>query len=252
VRMALENASTDALRRQKASANLPALEELRLVLGLKSLPRRIEGFDIAQLAGKHTVASLVSFYNGNPDRKNYRSFNIRSLRGAVDDFEAMREAIARRYTRVLNEELERPDLILIDGGKGQLNAALEILKGIGLEEIAVVGLAKKNEELFLPGRSEPVSLPETAEALKVLQEVRDESHRFATSLSRKQRSGDIRLTRLESIPGIGERRASALLKEFGGIDGIAAASYDELRTRSGLPEAVAERVAAAFTAAREE
>jgi excinuclease ABC subunit C len=250
VRMALENASTDALRRQKASANLPALEELRLVLGLKSLPRRIEGFDIAQLAGKHTVASLVSFYNGNPDKKNYRSFNIRSLKGAVDDFEAMREAIARRYTRVLNEELERPDLILIDGGKGQLNAALEILNGIGLGEIAVVGLAKKNEELFLPGRSDPVSLPETAEALKVLQAVRDESHRFATSLSRRQRSGDIRLTRLEAIPGIGERRATALLKEFGGIDGIAAASYDELRSRSGLPEAVAERVATAFLADR--
>ena len=248
VRMAAENASMDAARRQKASANLPALEELRLVLGLPRLPRRIEGFDIAHLAGKHTVASLVSFYNGNPDKKNYRSFNIQSLKGEIDDFGAMREAIARRYTRVLNEELERPDLVLIDGGKGQLNAALEILKGLGLEDIPVVGLAKKNEELFLPGRSDAVGLPETAEALKVLQAVRDESHRFATGLSRRQRSGDLRLTRLEAIPGIGERRATALLKEFGGIDGIAGASYDELRNRARLPEAVAERVAAAFRA----
>lgn len=248
IAMAAENASSDALRRQKASANLPALEELRLVLGLARLPRRIEGFDIAHLAGKHTVASLVSFYNGNPDKKNYRSFNIRSLKGEIDDFGAMREAIARRYTRILNDDLERPDLVLIDGGKGQLNAALDILRGLGLEDIAVVGLAKKHEELFLPGRSEPVSLPETAEALKVLQAVRDESHRFATSLSRRQRTADIRLSKLIEIPGIGERRANALIREFGGIDGIASASYQDLRERAGLPEAVAERVSQSFSA----
>ncbi|WP_321990843.1 excinuclease ABC subunit UvrC [Marispirochaeta aestuarii] len=248
VRMAWENASMDVQKRQKASANLPALEELRIVLGLGSLPRRIEGFDIAHLAGKHTVASLVSFYNGNPDKKNYRSFNIRSLKGEIDDFQAMREAMARRYTRVLNEDLPRPDLVVIDGGKGQLNAALEIIRGLGLEEVAVIGLAKKNEEIFLPGRSDPVSLPETAEALKVLQAVRDESHRFATSLSRRQRSSDLHLGRLTGIPGIGERRAAALIQEFGGIDGLSAASYEDLRNRGRLPEAVAERVAAEFSA----
>ena len=248
VRMARENASMDVQKRQKASANLPALEELRIVLGLGSLPRRIEGFDIAHLAGKHTVASLVSFYNGNPDKKNYRSFNIRSLKGEIDDFQAMREAMARRYTRVLNEDLPRPDLVVIDGGKGQLNAALEIIRGLGLEEVAVIGLAKKNEEIFLPGRSDPVSLPETAEALKVLQAVRDESHRFATSLSRRQRSSDLHLGRLTGIPGIGERRAAALIQEFGGIDGLSAASYEDLRNRGRLPEAVAERVVAEFSA----
>ena len=248
VRMAWENASMDVQKRQKASANLPALEELRIVLGLGSLPRRIEGFDIAHLAGKHTVASLVSFYNGNPDKKNYRSFNIRSLKGEIDDFQAMREAMARRYTRVLNEDLPRPDLVVIDGGKGQLNAALEIIRGLGLEEVAVIGLAKKNEEIFLPGRSDPVSLPETAEALKVLQAVRDESHRFATSLSRRQRSSELHLGRLTGIPGIGERRAAALIQEFGGIDGLSAASYEDLRNRGRLPEAVAERVVAEFSA----
>ena len=248
VRMARENASMDVQKRQKASANLPALEELRIVLGLGSLPRRIEGFDIAHLAGKHTVASLVSFYNGNPDKKNYRSFNIRSLKGEIDDFQAMREAMARRYTRVLNEDLPRPDLVVIDGGKGQLNAALEIIRGLGLEDVAVIGLAKKNEEIFLPGRSDPVSLPETAEALKVLQAVRDESHRFATSLSRRQRSSELHLGRLTGIPGIGERRAAALIQEFGGIDGLSAASYEDLRNRGRLPEAVAERVVAEFSA----
>ncbi|WP_319415944.1 excinuclease ABC subunit UvrC [Marispirochaeta aestuarii] len=248
VRMARENASMDVQKRQKASANLPALEELRIVLGLGSLPRRIEGFDIAHLAGKHTVASLVSFYNGNPDKKNYRSFNIRSLKGEIDDFQAMREAMARRYTRVLNEDLPRPDLVVIDGGKGQLNAALEIIRGLGLEEVAVIGLAKKNEEIFLPGRSDPVSLPETAEALKVLQAVRDESHRFATSLSRRQRSSELHLGRLTGIPGIGEHRAAALIQEFGGIDGLSAASYEDLRNRGRLPEAVAERVVAEFSA----
>ena len=252
VRMAWENASMDVQKRQKASANLPALEELRIVLGLASLPRRIEGFDIAHLAGKNTVASLVSFYNGNPDKKNYRSFNIRSLQGEVDDFQAMREAMARRYTRVLNEDLPRPDLVVIDGGKGQLNAALEIIRGLGLEEIAVIGLAKKNEEIFLPGRSDPVSLPETAEALKVLQAVRDESHRFATSLSRRQRTTDIRLGRLTGIHGIGERREAALIKEFGGIEGLSAATYEDLRDRGRLPEAVAERVAAEFSAKKAE
>ncbi|WP_319559590.1 excinuclease ABC subunit UvrC [Marispirochaeta sp.] len=252
VRMAEENASMDALKRQKATANLPALEELRIVLGLTVLPRRIEGFDIAHLAGKHTVASLVSFYNGNPDKRNYRSFNIRSLKGEIDDFQAMREALARRYTRVLNEGLPRPDLVVIDGGKGQLNAALEILTGLGLDEIGVIGLAKKNEEIFLPDRSDPVSLPETAEALKVLQAVRDESHRFATSLSRRQRTSDIRLGRLTGIPGIGERRAAALIKEFGGIDGLASASYDELRDKARLPEAVAERVIAEFSAKKQD
>ena len=247
VRMAEENASMDALRRQKKKANLAGIEELRIVLGMKSLPRRIEGFDIAHLAGKHTVASLVSFYNGNPDKKNYRSFNIRSLAsGEVDDFQSMREAMARRYSRVLNEELERPDLVVIDGGKGQLNAAREIISGLGLDQIQIIGLAKKREEIFLPGRSDPVSLPETAEALKVLQAVRDESHRFATSLSRRQRGADIRLKQLTGIPGIGEQRASLLIREFGSMEGIIAASYDELVQRARLPEAVAERVHDAF------
>ena len=249
VRMAEENASMDALRRQKKKANLAGIEELRIVLGMKSLPRRIEGFDIAHLAGKHTVASLVSFYNGNPDKKNYRSFNIRSLAsGEVDDFQSMREAMARRYTRVLNEELEQPDLIVIDGGKGQLNAAREIISGLGMDQIQIIGLAKKREEIFLPGRSDPVSLPETAEALKVLQAVRDESHRFATSLSRRQRGADIRLKQLTGIPGIGEQRASLLIREFGSMEGIIAASYDELVQRARLPEAVAERVHDAFGA----
>ncbi len=247
IRMAEENAQMDAQRRQKKNANLAGVEELRVVLGMKSMPRRIEGFDIAHLAGKHTVASLVSFYNGNPDKKNYRSFNIRTLApGEVDDFQSMREAMARRYTRVLNEGLDPPDLVVIDGGKGQLNAAREIIHGLGLTEITVIGLAKKREEIFLPDRSEPVSLPETAEALKILQAVRDESHRFATSLSRRQRTGDLHLKKLTEIPGIGEQRASALIREFGGVEGIAAAGYEQLMLRAGLPEAVAEKVAEAF------
>ncbi len=248
IRMAEENALMDAQRRQKKNANLAGVEELRIVLGMKSLPRRIEGFDIAHLAGKHTVASLVSFYNGSPDKKNYRSFNIRTLAsGEVDDFQSMREAMARRYTRVLNEGLDQPDLIVIDGGKGQLNAAREIVHGLGLTDIMVIGLAKKREEIFLPDRQDPVSLPETAEALKILQAVRDESHRFATSLSRRKRTGDLHLKKLTEIPGIGEQRASALIREFGGAEGIAAAGYEELMQRAGLPEAVAEKVVEVFS-----
>ncbi len=131
-----------------------ALEGLKMDLGLPVAPRRIEGFDIAHLEGTDTVASLVRFTDGRPDRKLYRAFNIRSLDGKIDDFESIREAVARRYTRVLNEELERPDLIVIDGGKGQLSAARGVLTASGMGDIPVIGLAKKKEEIFIPGRED--------------------------------------------------------------------------------------------------
>ncbi|MFP4489901.1 MAG: excinuclease ABC subunit UvrC [Spirochaetaceae bacterium] len=242
MKMASENASQDLDRRLRAIAHIPGLEELKRVLSLKKLPRRIEGFDIAQLEGKYPVASMVSFYNGNPDKKLYRRFHIKTLAGGVDDYEAIREAVARRYTRVLNEGLDKPDLVVIDGGRGQVNAAKEILRGIGMEDTPVIGLAKRYEEIFPPGSGDPVVLPEGSEGLRVLQAVRDETHRFAGTFHRSLRKKDIKLTSLESIPGIGPVRSRKLLEAFGSVEKIAEASALEIEERGKVPKELAERV----------
>jgi len=246
LKMALQNAVQDVDRRLKAVANMPGLEELKSVLGLSKLPRRIEGFDIAQLSGKHPVASLVSFYNGNPDKKNYRRFHIKTLDGKIDDYEAIREAVARRYTRVLNENLDQPDLIVIDGGRGQLNAAKGILDSLGLQNIPVIGLAKQYEEIFMVDREEPIRLPEGAEGLQVLQAVRDETHRFATTFNRNLRQKDLSLDTLGSIPGIGPKRGKRLLQEFGSIAAIKGASARELSEKADLPFGLAQEIQQKF------
>ncbi len=234
IRMALENGLQDVENRRHQAANIPALEELKSALGLPRLPRRIEGFDIAHLSGKHTVSALVSFWNGYPDKRHYRHFRIKSLDGAIDDFESMREVIARRYTRVINEGLDKPDFILVDGGKGQVSAARSILDALGLKDIPLAGLAKKLEEIHLPGVGKPVKLPETSSALKILQSVRDEAHRFATTLNKRLREKDLSFSLLEQIPGIGAKRSRLLLDEFGSIDELAKADVEQLAERCGL------------------
>ncbi|MBT3273174.1 MAG: excinuclease ABC subunit UvrC [Spirochaetales bacterium] len=228
LRMAAENGLVDMDQRLRKRRSTDALEELKIVLSLEKIPRRIEGFDISQLSGKHPVASMVSFFDGIPDKANYRKFHMKTLQGEIDDYEAMREVIARRYTRVVNEELEYPDLILVDGGKGQVNAAKGVLDALGLDNVPVAGLAKREEEIFLPSQNEPCRLPETSPALKVLQRVRDESHRFATSFNRRLRQKDVKLTRLSEIPGIGEVRSKRLIQTFGSLDNITAAKPEEL------------------------
>ena len=220
--MAVQNAREELAKRRRAKGDVAALVELKEKLGLASVPMRIEGFDIAQLGGKHTVASLISFKNGIPDKKNYRYFKIRSVEGQIDDFAAMREAIARRYTRLINEEAELPDLVLVDGGAGQVSAAKEILDDLGLD-VDLAGLAKRNEELWLPGRSEPVVLPKDSGGLRVVVAVRDETHRFATGLSRKLRMGDATFRVLQEAPGIGDARAKLILKNLGSLDAVAQA-----------------------------
>lgn len=237
--MAQENAREEAAKAAGGSGAALALEGLRQDLGLEVLPRRIEGFDIAHLEGEDTVASLVRFTDGRPDRKLYRAFTIRSLGGKVDDFAAIREAVARRYTRVVNEELERPDLILIDGGKGQLASATSVLGSLGLSSIPVVGLAKKQEEIFQPGRAEPLVLAEDSPSLRILEAVRNESHRFATTLHKKKRARRVALTLLEGVPGVGERRSRKLMESFGSVEAIMGASPEEIQKKSGLPRATA-------------
>ncbi|MDR2663810.1 MAG: excinuclease ABC subunit UvrC [Treponema sp.] len=242
--MARQNAEEDLRRRLKERGMEPALDELKTVLALQNRPERIEGFDIAQLDGKHPVASLVSFANGVPDKKNYRYFKLRTTAGIVDDFQSMREAVERRYSRLLKENRELPDLILIDGGIGQVNAAKGVLEELGID-CDIAGLAKRDEEIWLPHAREPVRLDRRSEALKVLQFVRDETHRFATGLNQRLRSGDLKLEALESVEGIGPRRAAALIRHYQGIEGIAAAEPEDIARTCGCGIAAARAARAA-------
>ena len=220
--MARENAHEDIIRRLRDRGDVPAMEELKTLLGLDTLPVRIEGFDIAHIGGKFPVASLISFYNGNPDKKNYRYFRLKTTDGYIDDFQSMREATTRRYTRLVNEQADLPDLILIDGGLGQVNAVEEILNSLGLD-IPVAGLAKRDEEIYLPGNSTPINLPKRSDALRLLQRVRDETHRFATSRNQRLRTKENTDSIFLELPGVGEKRAVALQKKFITLEALAGA-----------------------------
>jgi len=242
LRMAAENASRDVEKRLKSRENPEALEELQEVLELENPPKRIEGFDIAQLSGKYTVASLITFLDGSPDRKNYRRFNIKSLDGRIDDFGAIREAVTRRYTRQVKERQILPDLIMIDGGQGQANAAREALSTLGLDSIAVVGLAGEYEDIHFPDSRPALRLPESSPALKVLQAVRDETHRFATNLNQQQRSKEATFSLLESIAGVGSARSKRLMQTFGTLEALLSVSAQEIAQQAGVPLPVAQRI----------
>ena len=242
--MAQFNAKEDVSRRIKELGDFPALEELQKILSLDRPPHRIEGFDIAHLHGKYTVASLISFKDGNPDKKNYRIFRLRTTDGIIDDYASMREAVARRYTRLLNEAAELPDLIMIDGGIGQVNAAKAVLDALELN-IPLVGLAEKNEELYRPHINKPIVLPRRSAALRVLQRVRDETHRFANTRNNRLRSKEELHLQFEQLPHIGEKRAARLLRSFSSIEKLAAASVEAAAAAVGITQAQAEEVIAA-------
>ncbi len=220
INMALQNAHEDIVRRLRERGDTPALEELKTLLNLDTLPVRIEGFDIAHIGGKFPVASLISFYNGNPDKKNYRYFRLKTTDGIIDDFASMREATTRRYTRLLNEQAELPDLIMIDGGLGQVNAVEGVLQALNLD-IPIVGLAKRDEELYLPGNSTPICVPRRSDALRLLQRVRDETHRFATSRNQNLRTKENTDSLFLELPGVGEKRALKLQKTFLTLENLA-------------------------------
>jgi len=248
--MAKQNAGEDLRKRLKERGAGPAIDELMRVLSLKSRPERIEGFDIAQLDGKHPVASLISFKNGIPDRKNYRYFKLRTVIGIVDDFAAMREVVRRRYSRLIREGKELPDLILVDGGIGQVNAAKGVLDELGAD-CGLVGLAKREEELWLPSAKEPLVLSRQSEALKILQHVRDECHRFATGFNQRLRSKDLFFPILESVEGVGPKRAAAIMKAYESIANIAAADIKEIAERCRISENTARAVRAVAKLAKE-
>ncbi len=240
--MANENAKQSVEREFEKYNNLRSLEELREKLNLKKLPHRIEGFDIAHLSGEDTVASMVSFLNGLPDKTSYRHYKIKSLKGKIDDYEAIREVIARRYQRVINDNLPKPDLILIDGGKGQLNAAQSILRSLNMENIHIIGLAKKEEEIYIPTQNKPIRLERNSKALRLLQHIRDESHRFANVLQKKLRKKRKTESILQKIPGIGIKRSKTLLETFESLEAIATAKPEEISKRTGINPELSRKV----------
>ena len=220
------------------------LTELAKALGLHEPPQRIEGFDISNISGTFAVASLVSFKNGRPDRANYRRFKIKTVEGQ-DDFAGMAEVVKRRYSRLINEGRARragdstphpnlPDLILIDGGKGQLNTACGELKKLGLEKIPVIGLAKEFEEIYQPGESKPLRLGLDHPAVKLLQRIRDECHRVANSYNAQLRIKRISESVLDEFSGIGERRKQALLKKFGSVQRLRTATLEQIAAIPGF------------------
>lgn len=204
-----------------------AAERLGDVLGHEGDVRTIESFDISNIQGTDSVAGMVVFDGGKLDKKQYRVFNIKTVVGA-DDFRSMAEAVERRYKRLLDEEKRIPDVILIDGGRGQLNAAMSALAKVGIENQTVAGLAKREEEIYLPGVEEPLRLDRHDPALQLLQMIRDETHRFAVSSHRKRRSKRMLTSELDELEGIGNKRRKLLLEHFGSLSAVKQASSHDL------------------------
>ncbi|WP_296324747.1 excinuclease ABC subunit UvrC [Treponema sp. UBA3813] len=248
--MARENAKEDIIRRIRERGDMPALNELKDLLGLPRLPERIEGFDIAHIGGKFPVASLISFWKGNPDKKNYRYFRLKTTNGVIDDFASMREAATRRYSRLSNEKAELPDLILIDGGIGQVNAVDGILKMLGLD-IPIAGLAKRDEEIWRPHASKPICLPRRSDALRLLQRVRDETHRFATSRNQNLRTKENTVSVFASLPHVGEKREKILIKTFVTLEDLAAAQEAQIAQALNVRSDIATEILLAARAALE-
>ena len=225
-----------------------AVQALQQDLRLPRLPRHIECFDISHLGGTSTVASCVVFENGKPRKRAYRTYKIRSVdEGKPDDFQSMREVVARRYRRLLEENGPWPDLVVIDGGKGQLSSAVEALEAAGVYgRFPVVGLAKRLEEVFFPGDKDPKHIGKASASLQLLQRVRDEAHRFAVTFQRKQRAQKTLHSELHDIPGVGEKTARKLLKAFGSVKRVREAPPDALEAVVG--KAIAAKIRDYFEA----
>ena len=261
IQLAAENAE-DTLKALQARwhaekhRQTEALAELQSALKLSAPPNRIECYDISNTQGTFAVGSMVVFEQGVPSKKFYRRFNIRSVSGP-DDFASMEEVLLRRFNRwqAAQELIDKPgekvdqsfsllpDLLIVDGGKGQLSRAVAVLEKFNLlDQIPVAGLAKQNEELFVPGQSNPIVLPKGSQGLFLLQRVRDEAHRFAITAHRKQRTKTGIASRLDSITGVGPARRKALLGKFGSIQNILNASIDDLSSIPGISESLAHSI----------
>ncbi|WP_406670932.1 excinuclease ABC subunit UvrC [Methanolobus sp. ZRKC4] len=230
------------LKPAPSESAIAALEELQKVLSLDSMPQHIEGFDISNISGTNAVGSMVVFEDGMPANDKYRQHNIRTVKG-IDDFAMMAEVVSRRYSRLLKENRSLPDLILIDGGPGQVGAAKSSLDALGLD-IPLIGLAKRFEHIITTkkGPDEVIILPHTSSALKILMHIRDEAHRFAVSSHRRRRSASLTHSELDSIPGVGPSRKRILLENFDSIDKIRSASVGDLSGLDGISEQLAKKI----------
>ncbi|HEU0305009.1 MAG TPA: excinuclease ABC subunit UvrC [Gaiellaceae bacterium] len=247
--LALVTGAADAERAKRRRVS--ALEELREALNLESLPLRIECFDISTIQGRQTVGSMVVFQDGQPRKALYRKFAIRRRPGQQDDYAALAEVLSRRFARAgvtasapdWDESFAAvPNLVVVDGGRGQLSAALEAMHAFELPRVAVVSLAKREEQVFVPGQRRPVSLDRSSAGLQLLQRARDEAHRFAVGYHRQRRSAEARESLLDELRGVGPARRRALLTHFGSVERILAASQEELEGVPGLPEKTARAV----------
>jgi excinuclease ABC subunit C len=248
--MALKNAEMtmrmNLLKVTAASESLESLKELQSVLSLPSVPLYIEGFDISNISGTDAVGSMVVFENGKPSNSKYRQHNIRTVKG-IDDFAMMEEVVGRRYSRLKDEKMPFPDLILIDGGPGQLSAAKTSLDELGID-IPVIGLAKRFEHIITTekGPGEVIILPHSSQALKLLMHVRDEAHRFAVSSHRRRRSARLTHSILDGISGIGEAKKRALISHFSSVEKIGQATMEELCKIEGINKKLAQRILEKF------
>ena len=231
---------------ETVAAHYDALETLRLVLSLSSIPRRIECFDISTIQGSETVASMVVCEDGRMKRSEYRKFKIRGR--ALDDFASMHEVVLRRYRKILEQGGPFPDLILIDGGKGQLSAAYEALQELGLANLVAIGIAKKEELIFTRDHADPIALPADSPALLLITRIRDEAHRFAITFHRQSRARRDLRSGLDEIAGVGPRRRKRLLTTFGSLAGVRRATREELIAAVGAK--CADAVLAHFAALR--
>lgn len=233
VAMAARNADV-FLRRQEAGGR--PLEELQAALGLPAPPRVIEGFDISNTGGEESVGSLIVFRDGRPDKDAYRKFLIRTVEGS-NDVASLGEVVTRRYRKVLDEGAQLPDLVMVDGGKPQLGAAEKALAGLGLAHLPLVAIAKKEEILYTPAARDGIRLDRTSGALRLVQAVRDETHRFAIAFHRGRREKKSFASVLDGIPGVGPKKRAALLARYGGVDGIRSAPRAELDALVGAAAA---------------
>ena len=245
VQMANENAAKylhdqESRLRDNQARNIGAVYDLQKYLNLTKPPLRMECFDISHIQGSAPVASMVVFQDGKPDKESYRRFKINSTEGKPDDFMSMREVTMRRYGKATAEEM--PDLIIIDGGKGQLSSALEIIRGAGHMTVPVVGLAKQFEYIFTECSSEPVILPRQSDALYLVQQIRDEAHRFAITYHRKLRTKRNKVSLLDNIAGVGAKRRKALFDRFENIGNIKNATVEELSAVPGISENIAKSI----------
>ena len=247
-RVALESDAIQA--EQKRLRRVEALEELRETLNLESLPLRIECYDISNTQAESPVGSMVVFQDAVPKKAHYRKFGVRRLEAGPDDFAAIEEVVSRRFARlgdVASADYDEsfagvPNLVVIDGGKGQLSAALSAMQAYDLPRVAVISLAKRAEEVFVPGRPAPIVLPRESAGLQLLQRVRDEAHRFALGFHRQRRETRARGSIFDDLQGVGPARRRALLRHFGSAERLLEASREELEGVPGVPAKTARSI----------